>query len=144
MTHFERTKFSPPIKLSISWSENFGWSSARRDAFFCTSYFLKYYYFGHIYIVLVRFFHILPIDGGYPILYPKIYIKQRCFIPEWGRGEGDFFFGLAFYRAHILYRDVTTFIIIVSWWQHHQTRLPMTNMFTNTCSLSTRYMVSMQ
>jgi hypothetical protein len=26
---------------------------------------LKYYYFGHIYIVLVRFFHILPIDGGY-------------------------------------------------------------------------------
>jgi hypothetical protein len=53
-----------PFKASISWSENFRWSSARGDAFFWTSYFLKKYYFGHIYIVLVRFFHILPIDGG--------------------------------------------------------------------------------
>jgi hypothetical protein len=51
-----RKKISRPIKASISWSENFRWSSARRNAFFCTSYFLKYYYFGHIYIVLVRFF----------------------------------------------------------------------------------------
>jgi hypothetical protein len=64
MTHFEKKNVSPPIKASLSWSENFRWSSARGDAFFCTKYFFKYYYFGHIYIVLVRFFHILPIGGG--------------------------------------------------------------------------------
>jgi hypothetical protein len=73
---------------------------------------------------------------------PKI-IKQRCFIWEWGRGEGDFFFGLAIYWANILYRDLIvynsrhlkqeafcpdscpkTYIIIVSWWQHDQTSCP--------------------
>jgi hypothetical protein len=37
-------------------------------------------------------------------LLPKI-IKQRCFIREWGRGEGDIFFGLAINLANILYRD---------------------------------------
>jgi hypothetical protein len=39
---------------------------------------------------------------------PKI-IKQRCFIREWGRGEGDILFGLAIDRANILYRDLTVY-----------------------------------
>jgi hypothetical protein len=39
---------------------------------------------------------------------PKI-IKQRCYIREWGRGEGDFFFGLAIYRANNIYRDITVY-----------------------------------
>jgi hypothetical protein len=64
-------------------------------------------------------------------------IKQICFIWEWGRGEGDFFFGLAIYWANIFYRDLTVYnrrhrkqealwresspttYIIVSCWQHH-------------------------
>jgi hypothetical protein len=88
--------------------------------------------------------------------------KAKMFHPRMGRGEGDFFFGLAIYRANILYIDLpvynsrhpkqeafwrdsspTTYIIIVSWWQHHQTKLPMARMFTNTCSLSFRNMISM-
>jgi hypothetical protein len=95
-------------------------------------------------------------------IIPKI-IKQRCCIREWSSGEGNFFFGLAIYRANILYRDLTvynsrhpkqdafwrdssptTYIIILSWWQHHQAKLPMGRMFTNTCSLSYKYMISMQ
>jgi hypothetical protein len=75
--------------------------------------------------------------------FPTI-IKQRCFLREWGRGEEDFFFGLAINRANILYRDLTGYIsrhpkkeafwrdsspttykIILNCWQHHQTRLPM-------------------
>jgi hypothetical protein len=54
------------------------------------------------------------------------------------------------YRANILYRDLTynsrhskqeafwrdssptTYITIVSWWQHHQTKVPMARMLTNT------------
>jgi hypothetical protein len=74
------------------------------------------------------------------------------------RGEGDIFFGLAIYQANILCRELTvynskhpkqeafwrnrrpkTYTIIVSWWQHHQTKLPMARMFINTCSLSSRY-----
>jgi hypothetical protein len=80
-------------------------------------------------------------------------MKQRCVIREWGRGKGDFFFGLAIYGANILCTDLTvynsrhpkqeafwrdssptTYIIIVSWWQHHQTKLPMSRMFTNAVS----------
>jgi hypothetical protein len=79
-------------------------------------------------------------------------IKQRCVFREWGRGEGDFFFGLAIYLASILYKDLTvynsrqpkqeafwrdgsttklptTYMIIVNWWQHHQTKLPMARIF---------------
>jgi hypothetical protein len=39
---------------------------------------------------------------------PKI-IKQRCFIQDCSRGKGGFFFGLAIYRANILYRDLTVY-----------------------------------
>jgi hypothetical protein len=55
------------MKASISWSENFELTSAHGDAYFYTSYFLKYYYFGQNNIVLVRLFHILTIDGGYNV-----------------------------------------------------------------------------
>jgi hypothetical protein len=88
--------------------------------------------------------------------------KVKMFHPRMGWGEGDFLFGLATYRANTLYRDLTvnnsrhpkqeafwrnssptTYIIIVSRWQHHQTKLPMARMFTNTFSLSCKYMISM-
>jgi hypothetical protein len=98
---------------------------------------------------------------GLTLFIPNI--KQRCFIREWGRGERHFFYGLAIdYRANILYRDLTvftsrlpkqeafwrdtsptTYVIIGSLWRHHQTKLPLARMFTNTCSLSFRYMISM-
>jgi hypothetical protein len=47
-------------------------------------------------------------------------------------------------KQEVIWRDSspTTNIIIVSWWQHHQTKLHMARMLTNTCSLSCRYMIS--
>jgi hypothetical protein len=36
--------------------------------------------------------------------------KAKMFHPrKWGRGEGEYFFGLAIYRANILYSDITEF-----------------------------------
>jgi hypothetical protein len=61
MTHFEKQNFHPLLRPQSADRK----TSDEVQRFFCTSYFLKYYYFGHIYIVLVRSFHILPIDGGY-------------------------------------------------------------------------------
>jgi hypothetical protein len=82
--------------------------------------------------------------------------KGNMFHPRMGRGEGEFFFGLAieliFYIEILLYitadiqskrprRDSspTTYIIIVSWWQHHhQTKLHMARMFINPLTQSVR------
>jgi hypothetical protein len=92
--------------------------------------------------------------------------KAKMFHPRMGRAREIFslVWQLAIYRANILYTveilpyitaDIqskrpygaiiapTTFIIIVIWWQHHHTNLPMARRFTNTCSLSSRYMISM-
>jgi hypothetical protein len=57
------------------------------------------------------FFLFFPLTFQYLIVggaQAKI-IKQRYFICEWGRGEGDFFFGLAMYRANILHRKVIVY-----------------------------------
>jgi hypothetical protein len=105
----------------------------------------------------------LVLTGGKYVRNTKDY-KVKMFHQRMGWGRGRFFlwFGypieLIFYIEALLYitADIqskrpfgaivalpTTYIIIVSCWQHHQTKLPMA-MLTNTCSLSSRYMISMQ